>query len=50
LHGPSDPQKVLQLHHREHLDLLHYHLIWQMHRPQMQSHTEGDADIPVHHR
>jgi hypothetical protein len=29
-HGSPDPQKVLQLHHREHLDRLHYCLVWQL--------------------
>ena len=29
-HGSSDPQKVLQLHHREHLDWLHHCLVWQL--------------------
>ena len=28
-HGASDPQKVLQLHHREHPDWLHHCLVWQ---------------------
>jgi hypothetical protein len=28
-HGSSDPQKVLQLHHREHPDWLHHCLVWQ---------------------
>jgi hypothetical protein len=29
-HGSPDPQKVLQLHHREHPDLLHHRLVWQL--------------------
>ena len=29
-HGPPDPQKVLQLHHREHPDRLHHRLVWQL--------------------
>ena len=29
-HGSSDPQNVLQLHHREHLDWLHPCLVWQL--------------------
>ena len=29
-HGPPDPQKVLQLHHREHSDRLHHQLVWQL--------------------
>ena len=28
--GPHIPQKVLQLHHREHPDRLHHHLVWQL--------------------
>uniref|UniRef100_A0A673ZV32 Phospholipase A2 domain-containing protein n=1 Tax=Salmo trutta TaxID=8032 RepID=A0A673ZV32_SALTR len=29
-HGSPDPQKVLQLHHRVHPDLLHHHLVLQL--------------------
>ena len=29
-HGSPDPQKVLQLHHREHPDRLHHCLVWQL--------------------
>ena len=29
-HGSPDPQKVLQLHHREHPDQLHHRLVWQL--------------------
>jgi hypothetical protein len=29
-HGSPDPQKVLQLHHREHPVRLHYRLVWQL--------------------
>ena len=29
-HGSSDPQKLLQLHHREHSDWLHHCLVWQL--------------------
>ena len=29
-HGSSDPQKVLQLHHREHPDGLCHCLVWQL--------------------
>ena len=29
-HGSSDPQNVLQLHHREYPDWLHHHLVWQL--------------------
>jgi hypothetical protein len=29
-HGSPDPQKVLQLHHREHPDRLHHRLVWQL--------------------
>jgi hypothetical protein len=30
LHGSPDPQKVLQLHHREHPERLHHRLVWQL--------------------
>jgi hypothetical protein len=33
LHGSSDPQKVLQLHHREHPDGLHHCLVLQLVAP-----------------
>ena len=29
-HGSPDPQKVIQLHHREHPDRLHHCLVWQL--------------------
>jgi hypothetical protein len=29
-HGSPDLQNVLQLHHREHPDQLHHHLVWQL--------------------
>ena len=29
-HESPDPQKVLQLHHREHPDQLHHRLVWQL--------------------
>ena len=29
-HGPPERQKVLQLHHREHPNRLHPHLVWQL--------------------
>ena len=29
-HGTSDPQKVLQMHHREHPDGLHHCLVWKL--------------------
>ena len=44
-HGHSDPQKVLQLHHWEHLDWLHHHLVWQLLGKLL---TEGSAYGPVH--
>ena len=44
-HGSSDPQQVLQLHHREHPDRLHHCLLWQL-----LGTTEGSAYGPVHHR
>jgi hypothetical protein len=28
-HGSPEPQKVIQLHHREHPDRLHHRLVWQ---------------------
>ena len=48
-HGPSDPQEVLQLHHRKRLDQLYHRLVWQLHRPQPQGSTEGCADGPTGH-
>ena len=29
-HGAPDPQKVLQLHHREHPGRLHHRVVWQL--------------------
>ena len=43
-HGSSDPQKVLQLHHRDHPDWLHHCLVWQL-----QGSTEANAYGPVLH-
>jgi hypothetical protein len=40
-HGSSDPQKVLQLHHREHPDWLHHCLEWQLLGIRLQGATEG---------
>jgi hypothetical protein len=48
-HWSSDPQKILQLHHREHPDWLHHCLIWQLLGLQPQGTTEGIAYGPVHH-
>ena len=48
-HGSSDPQKVLQLHHREHPDWLHHYLEWQLLGIRLQGATEGSAYGPVHH-
>ncbi|KAM9420540.1 meiosis-specific protein MEI4-like isoform 3-T3 [Salvelinus alpinus] len=48
-HGSSDPQKVLQLHHREHPDWLHHCLVWQLLGLRPQGTTEGSAYGPVHH-
>ena len=47
--GSSNPQKVLQLHYREHPDWLHHCLVWQLlgHRPQ--GTTEDSANCSVHH-
>jgi hypothetical protein len=49
LHGPSVPQKVLQLLHPEHLDWLHHRLVWQLLGIRPQGATEGSAYDPVHH-
>ena len=48
-HESSDPQKVLQLHHREHPDGLHHCLIYQLLGLRPQGTTEGSAYGPVHH-
>jgi hypothetical protein len=48
-HGSSDPQKVLQLHHREHPDGLNHCLLWQLLGIQLQGTTEGSAYGPVLH-
>ena len=46
----SDPQKGLQLHHREHLEWLHHSLVWQLLGLRLQGTTGGSAYSPVHHR
>jgi hypothetical protein len=43
------PQKVLQLHHREHPDRLYHRLVWQLLGLRPQGSTEGSAYCPVHH-
>ena len=48
-HGSSDPQKALQLHHREHPDRLHHRLVRQLLGLWPQRTTEGSAYGPVHH-
>jgi hypothetical protein len=48
-HGSSDPQKVLQLHHREHPDWLHHCLLWLLLGIRPQGTTKGSAYGPVHH-
>ena len=48
-HGPSDPQKVLQLHHRAHPDWLHHCLVWQFLSLRPQGTTVSSAYGPVHH-
>ena len=45
-HGPSVPQKALQLHHREQLDWLHHRLVWQLLGIRPQGTTEGIAYSP----
>jgi hypothetical protein len=46
---PLPPQKteksrhVLQLHHLEHLDWLHHHLVWQLLGNRPQGATEGSV-------
>ena len=42
-HGSSDPQKVVQLHHREHPDWLHHCLVWQLLGLRPQGTTEGSV-------
>jgi hypothetical protein len=44
-HGPSDPEKVLQLHHRDHLDCLHC-LMWEFHRSLTTKHYKGWCGQP----
>jgi hypothetical protein len=46
---PSDPQKVLQLHHWEHLDWLHHRLVWQLLGIWLDGATEGGTNCTVHH-
>ena len=41
--GSSDPQKVVQLHHREHPDGLHHCLVWQLLGLRPQGITEDSA-------
>ncbi|KAK6325509.1 hypothetical protein J4Q44_G00048510 [Coregonus suidteri] len=48
-HGSSDPQKILQLHHREHPDWLRHRLVWELLGLRPQGTTEGSAYGPVHH-
>lgn len=48
-HGPSDPQELLQLHHREHPNLLYHCLVWQLQHPRPEIPTEGGADSQAHH-
>jgi hypothetical protein len=47
--GSSDPQKVLQLHHREHPDGLHHCLVWQLLGLRPQDTTKGCVYGPVHY-
>ena len=47
---PYNPQKILQLHHREHPDGLRHCLVWQLLGLRPQGTTEGSAYGPVHHR
>ena len=49
-HQSSDPQKVLQLHHREYPECLHHCLVWQLLSLRPQGTIEGSAYGPVHHR
>jgi hypothetical protein len=48
-HRPSDPPKVLELHHWEHRDLLHHCLVWQLLGIRLHGATEGSAYGAVHH-
>ena len=45
-HGSSDPQKFLQLHHREHPDGLHHCLVWQLLGFRPQGATDGSPYSP----
>jgi hypothetical protein len=44
-HGPSYPQKILQLHHWEYPDWLHHHLVWQLLGIRPQDATEGSVVV-----
>ena len=48
-HWSSDPQKVIQLHYREHPDWLHHCLVWQLLGLQAQGTTEGRVYGLGHH-
>jgi hypothetical protein len=47
--GPQIFKKVLQLHNRDHPDLLHHCLVWQLLGLRPQGTTEGSVYSPVHH-
>ena len=46
----QNPDKLLQIHNREHPDRLYHSLERQLHRPQPQGSPEGGAVCTTHHR
>jgi hypothetical protein len=48
LHGPSDPQKGLQLYHWDY-QLAHHNLVWQLLGFRPQGATESSTYGPLHH-
>ena len=46
----QNPEKLLQMHNREHPVGLYHSLVWQLHRPQPQGSPEGGVVCTTHHR
>ena len=46
----QNPDKLLQMHNREHPVGLYHSLVQQLHRPQPQGSPEGGAVCTTHHR
>ena len=46
----QSPDKLLQMHNREHPVGLYHSLVWQLCRPQPQGSPEGGADCTMHYR